>query len=101
MTNPTYLAALETELLRVLTAPDFMGRTPKYTLLDGTVIDARTETDVIQHLTARYSPVKGREHRFPGISNGYVFTDAIEEAGFAFVPATNERGQRCRVLVIK
>ena len=99
--NREIIESLSEELLRAVTAPDFRGKVPKFTRHDGDAIEGQTESFVIKHLTAKRSPVKGRQFRFPGISTDFFFNDYIEAAGFEFVEARNERGQKCRVLVIK
>lgn len=95
--SATDLSRLADELLRVTT---YGGMCGKFETRDGSVIEGSTESDVIKHLTSSRDYAAGRQYRFPGIGNGWVFEGAIEAAGFRIVEAKNRRGQTCRVVTL-
>lgn len=90
-----YLEHLSTELHRVCTSPcdssTFMAGIHHFR--------GATESTVIKHLTSGRDYVTGRQHRFPGIGNGWNFEPAINAAGYRLITATNKRNQTCHVVV--
>lgn len=86
------LVRLQNELQRVTRRGELFD-------VSGQQVEGATESDTIQHLTSRRYYVPGRQFRFPGIANGWVFEGEIKRAGFKIVDAVNRRGQRCRVVV--
>jgi hypothetical protein len=91
-----YMSHLQDELLRVTSVP---GVYHTFKLADGTTVQGATESDVKEHLVGR-DGVKGRQHRFPGITNGLEFGSAVEAAGFRFVAAKNYRNQPCTIITL-
>lgn len=73
----------------------------QYTLANGTTVKAATETEAIRHLTStRFGYyVEGRQFRFPGIGNGWVFDSSIEAAGYTRVSARSSRNLPCNILI--
>lgn len=89
---------LTAEIERAMAYGAFKGT---FTTSKGETITAITESDLGNHLTSKRFGMyaDGRQYRFPGITNGWVFSSRLREAGFEIIGVKNRRNQTCNVIV--